>query len=128
VAFVMENSGISVLGKLTTHVLDTSTGCPGASIRIELFRLESGAPVRLADTRTNADGRCDAPLLQGEAFKAGTYELAFHAGDYFSASGVALPSPRFLDVIVIRFGIATDAHYHVPLLVSPYGYSTYRGS
>jgi 5-hydroxyisourate hydrolase len=119
----------STLGRLTTHVLDTSAGLPGQGIRIELFRIDHVERAPLVDTATNADGRCDAPLLQGAAFQPGMYELSFHAGDYFAARGVVLPSPRFLDVIVIRFGIsAADAHYHVPLLVSPYGYSTYRGS
>ena len=117
------------MGRLTTHVLDTSWGLPARAMRIELFHRDGAEPVRLVDTRTNADGRCDAPLLEGAAFATGTYELAFHAGDYFAGRGVALPTPRFLDVIVIRFGLsAADAHYHVPLLVSPYGYSTYRGS
>ena len=117
------------MGRLTTHVLDISAGRPGNGIRVALVRLDGERRSPAASAITNADGRCDAPLLDGDAFKPGTYELAFHAGDYFEARGVALPSPRFLDVIVIRFGIsAADAHYHVPLLVSPYGYSTYRGS
>ena len=115
------------MGRLTTHVLDTAQGRPGRGIRIELFRLE---PARraLAEARTNDDGRCDQPLLDGAAFEIGTYELVFHAGDYFADQGLALPEPRFLDQVVIRFGIAADQHYHVPLLLSPYGYSTYRGS
>jgi 5-hydroxyisourate hydrolase len=117
------------LGRLTTHVLDISAGLPGQAIRIELTRIDGPERLRLADVLTNADGRCDAPLLEGAAFQPGTYELAFHAGDYFAGRGVVLQSPRFLDVIVVRFGLAAaDAHYHVPLLVSPYGYSTYRGS
>jgi 5-hydroxyisourate hydrolase len=117
------------MGKLTTHVLDTARGCPGAGIRIELFRLADGARTRLADTTTNADGRCDAPLLEGARLEAGRYELVFQAGAYFAASGVALPEPPFVDEVVLRFGIAdTAAHYHVPLLVSPWSYSTYRGS
>jgi 5-hydroxyisourate hydrolase len=113
------------MGQLTTHVLDTATGKPAAGMRIVL-RAGEGAP--LADVVTNADGRVDKPLLEGAAFKPGHYELVFHAGDYFRRSGVALSDPPFLDVIPIRFAVAEDAHYHVPLLVAPYGYSTYRGS
>ena len=116
------------LGRLTTHVLDTAQGRPGQRIRIELYRLDSGREL-VAETVTNADGRCDAPLLEGESFAAGTYELVFHAGDYFAAQGLDLPDPRFLDQVVLRFGVgATREHYHVPLLISPYGYTTYRGS
>jgi 5-hydroxyisourate hydrolase len=117
------------MGRLTTHVLDLSAGKPGSGIRVELTRLDGAARVPLASAVTNADGRCDKPILEGEVFRPGTYELAFHAGDYFSAAGVVQPEPKFLDVVVIRFGIASaDQHYHVPLLVSPYGYSIYRGS
>jgi 5-hydroxyisourate hydrolase len=115
------------MGRLTTHVLDTANGKPAAGLKIELFR--AGPDVLLKTIRTNADGRADAPLLEGEGFAAGQYELRFHAGDYLRAAGVVLPEPAFLDVIPIRFGIAdAAAHYHVPLLLSPYGYSTYRGS
>lgn len=117
------------MGRLTTHVLDTSAGRPAAGISIALDRLEAGRPVRLAETVTNSDGRCDAPLLEGDAFASGVYELAFAAGAYFRQRGVDLPDPPFLDAVTIRFGIASpDEHYHVPLLISPYGYSTYRGS
>ncbi|MEX3955706.1 5-hydroxyisourate hydrolase [Trinickia symbiotica] len=117
------------MGKLTTHVLDTAHGRPGAGIRVELFSLDGDARRRLATVVTNSDGRCDAPLLEGSAFKTGEYELVFHAGDYFAAAGVALPAPRFIDRVVLRFGVADPkAHYHVPLLVSPWAYSTYRGS
>jgi 5-hydroxyisourate hydrolase len=112
------------MGRLTTHVLDTAIGCPAAGVRVVLRR--NGAVV--AEGVTNADGRMDKPLLDGAAFQGGRYELAFHVGDYFRARGVALADPPFLDVIPLRFSIAEDAHYHVPLLVSPYGYSTYRGS
>jgi 5-hydroxyisourate hydrolase len=114
------------MSKLTTHVLDTANGKPGAGIRIDLFRVDAGARRALGTFTTNTDGRCDAPLLQGDEFKRGVYELDFHAGDYF---GPALPQPRFVDVVTLRFGIADPAaHYHVPLLVSPWSYSTYRGS
>jgi len=112
------------MGKLTTHVLDTGLGQPAAGLRIELYRDGD----RLRDVRTNADGRVDAPLLEGEDFQAGSYELVFHAGDYLDGTGQDLPNPKFLDVIPLRFGIAEDTHYHVPLLLSGFGYSTYRGS
>jgi 5-hydroxyisourate hydrolase len=117
------------MGKLTTHVLDTAHGRPGAGIKIELFTLEGDARRALVTVVTNGDGRCDVPLLEGTAFKAGEYELVFHAGDYFAAAGITLPTPRFIDRVVLRFGVAdATAHYHLPLLVSPWAYSTYRGS
>ena len=117
------------MGKLTTHVLDTAHGRPGAGIALALHRVEGATRRLLGRMRTNPDGRCDAPLLEGAALEAGTYELDFAAGDYFAGLGVALPEPRFLDVVTLRFGIADPAaHYHVPLLVSPWSYSTYRGS
>ena len=112
------------MGKLTTHVLDTGLGQPAAGLRIELYRDGD----RLRDVVTNADGRVDGPLLEGEDFQVGSYELVFHAGDYLDGTGQDLPSPKFLDVIPLRFGIAEDTHYHVPLLLSAFGYSTYRGS
>ncbi|MCX5480060.1 hydroxyisourate hydrolase [Kaistia geumhonensis] len=116
------------MGRLTTHVLDTAAGRPAAGLTIELYRLGEAATL-LKSVTTNADGRVDGPLLEGDAFTAGTYELVFHAGDYLRAGGVDIPKPAFLDVIPIRFGIAAaEQHYHVPLLISPYGYSTYRGS
>ncbi|XUO87680.1 hydroxyisourate hydrolase [Halomonas sp. KM072] len=117
------------MGRLTTHVLDTAKGQPGQGIIIEVFRLTGGQREPLATTVTNSDGRCDAPLLEGEALTAGEYELVFHAGDYLLQQGVEAAEPRFLDVIPLRFGVAdASQHYHVPLLLSPYGYSTYRGS
>jgi len=114
-------------GFLTTHVLDTARGCPAAGLRIELIRLDGDAG-RLAEMATNADGRTDSPILPKEAFAIGQYELIFHAGEYLRAAGVAGGEPLFLDVIPIRFGMSEAVHYHVPLLLSPYGYSTYRGS
>lgn len=115
------------MGRLTTHVLDTGTGKPAAGLRIELFRLDQGRE-KLLETVTNDDGRCDAPLLDTDVFVVGEYELVFHAGEYLDRSGQDLPVPKFLDVIPLRFGMAEDKHYHVPLLLSPFGYSTYRGS
>jgi 5-hydroxyisourate hydrolase len=116
------------MGFLTTHVLDTARGCPAAGVRIELYRIDNGRQ-HLLTTTSNNDGRCDGPLLAENEFRAGEYELIFHVGDYFSAIGDSLPEPKFLDQVVIRFGIADQSqHYHVPLLVSPFGYSTYRGS
>ena len=117
------------MSKLTTHVLDTAHGKPGAGIRIELFRLDGDKRESLGVFVTNNDGRCAAPLLQGDAFAPGVYELDFHAGDYFARLGLPLPEPRFVDVVTLRFGIADAwSHYHVPLLVSPWSYGTYRGS
>jgi 5-hydroxyisourate hydrolase len=114
------------MGRLTTHVLDTASGKPAAGVRVVLRR--DGEPEVLAEGTTNADGRLDKPVLEGAAFRNGRYELTFHVGDYFRKTGTPLTDPAFLDVIPLRFAIAEDAHYHVPLLVSPYGYSTYRGS
>ncbi len=117
------------MGRLSTHVLDTVAGGPAAGVRLTLDRLVSGACTRLADTRTNADGRTDAPLLAGDAMAVGSYELTFHIGDYFRAKGAAMAELPFLDVVPIRFQIAdATGHYHVPLLASPHAYSTYRGS
>lgn len=116
------------MGRLTTHVLDTATGKPAAGLKIELWS-EGKTRALIKTVHTNHDGRADKPILENEAFKPGTYELVFFAGDYLRASGVKLPEPAFLDIVPIRFGIAdAGAHYHVPLLISPYGYSTYRGS
>lgn len=116
------------MAKLTTHVLDTALGKPASGLSIELFRVSGQSHHKIGSFTTNADGRVDGPLLEGAAAKAGTYELVFHAGDYLAQTGQALPEPKFLDQIPIRFGVAEDAHYHVPLLLSAFGYSTYRGS
>lgn len=117
------------MGRLTTHVLDAAHGCPGSDIKVELYRVEGAQLELINSVTTNHDGRCDAPVLQGEDYRTGVYQLHFHAGDYYRARGVKLPEPAFLDVVVLRFGIdAGQEHYHVPLLISPYSYSTYRGS
>ncbi|MGB6054152.1 MAG: hydroxyisourate hydrolase [Burkholderiaceae bacterium] len=117
------------MGKLSTHVLDIGRGRPAAGVAIELYAVDGSARLLLKRATTNADGRCDAPLLDGEAMRAGRYELVFAAGDYFAAEGVDLPSPRFIDRVTLAFGIADPAqNYHVPLVVSPWAYSTYRGS
>ena len=115
------------MGRITTHVLDTAAGRPAAGLKIILTRLDGAARV-LAETVTNADGRCDKPLLEGSAFATGHYEIVFHVGDYFRRTGSATFEPPFLDLVPVRFGAAENAHYHIPLLVSPYAYSTYRGS
>ena len=116
-------------GRLTTHVLDTTNGTPGAGVAIALYRVEHGGRELLGRHTTNADGRCDAPLLEGAALAVGVYELDFRVGDYFAMRGLSAAEPRFLDVVTVRFGVSDpDRHYHVPLLVSPYGYSSYRGS
>ena len=117
------------MGRLTTHVLDTAHGRPAAGLAIELARAEPAGFRTLCGVRTNADGRCDTPLLEGAAFVAGRYRLCFEAAAYFTAQGLMLPDPPFLDRVTIDFGIAdAAAHYHVPLLLSPWSYSTYRGS
>jgi 5-hydroxyisourate hydrolase len=117
------------MGKLTTHVLDLSAGAPAMGMLVELQDLRTEAPRVLASLRTNRDGRCDQPLLEGAALQAGRYALVFHVAEYFRAAGVPLPEPPFIDEVVIRFGIAhPEQSYHVPLLVSPWSYSTYRGS
>ena len=117
------------MARLTTHVLDTSAGIPATDMRIELHDTDVTPPKLLAETRTNTDGRCDRPLLQGSAFKPGHYSLTFHVAEYFGARGVPLPNPPFLVTVVVNFGVATaQESYHVPLLVSPWSYSTYRGS
>ena len=115
-------------GFLTTHVLDTARGCPAEGLVIWLYRVSGNSHRKIAEAVTNADGRTDAPILPEKSFATGTYELVFHAGDYLRATGQAGAEPLFLDQVPIRFGMAEDLHYHVPLLLSPYGYSTYRGS
>ncbi len=115
-------------GYLTTHVLDTARGCPAEGMKIELYRIEGQARTHLKTLVTNDDGRTNEQILPESDFALGTYELVFHAGDYLDATGVAPESPRFLDVIPLRFGMSEQSHYHVPLLLSPFSYSTYRGS
>ena len=117
------------MGRLTTHILDTAHGKPGAGIRIELSRRDGDSWTLIKTVTTNDDGRVDAPLLEGDELVLGRYQLEFAAADYFRTTGVQLSEPAFLDDVVIRFGVAfADQHYHVPLLLSPYSYSTYRGS
>lgn len=114
------------MGKLSTHVLDTANGCPAGGMRYSLHH--AGTAEALRQGILNADGRCDAPLLEG-TLQTGAYELRFNVADYFRQRGITLPQPPFLDVVTLAFGISdADGHYHVPLLVSPWSYSTYRGS
>ena len=116
-------------GYLTTHVLDTARGVPAAGIVIALYKITGQSHRKIAEAVTNADGRTDAPILPAAKFAPGSYELVFRVGDYLRATGQAGDEPLFLDEVPIRFGISdAGAHYHVPLLLSPYGYSTYRGS
>ena len=117
------------MGKLTTHVLDTANGVPAARMSYALYRCTGGVRQRIAEGITNRDGRADGPLLEGEALTVGVYELEFDAAGYFLARGTALPDPPFAGSVILRFGIADAAsHYHVPLLVSPWSWATYRGS
>ena len=117
------------MGRLTTHVLDTARGSPASDLSIDLFRLDGNVPVLMKTTKTNDDGRCDAPLLDGGALQKGRYQLLFKVAAYLRQSGDDLPEIPFLDDVVINFGINDPTqHYHVPLLLSAYGYSTYRGS
>ena len=117
------------MARLSTHVLDTARGRAAENMKVELHRIENGARLHCLSLRTNPDGRTDAPLLAGDRIPTGEYEITFGAGEYFRAHGIELPDPPFLNEIVVRFGIAdAAANYHVPLLVSPYGYSTYRGT
>ncbi|MBC6436678.1 MAG: hydroxyisourate hydrolase [Rhodobacteraceae bacterium] len=115
-------------GFLTTHVLDTARGVPAGGVKIVLYRVSGNDHRKIARAVTNADGRTDQPILPADVFTTGQYELVFFAGDYLKATGQAGTETLFLDQIPIRFGMAKAAHYHVPLLLSPYGYSTYRGS
>jgi 5-hydroxyisourate hydrolase len=117
------------MGRLSTHVLDTARGKPAAGVRITLYRMSGQSHRKVAEMVTNADGRTDSPMLEGDALTVGSYELVFAAGDYLRASGQAGEGVLFLDEIPIRFGVPdAGGHYHVPLLISPFGYSTYRGS
>ena len=117
------------MGFLTTHVLDTAHGLPAAGMTVELFSVDGEKRTLVKTATTNSAGRCADPLLEGEDFRVGAWELVFHVSDYFATLGVELPEPPFLDRVTLRFGIAAAAeHYHVPLLVSPWSYSTYRGS
>ncbi len=115
-------------GFLTTHVLDTAWGRPASGMKIELFRIVGDRRDLLRSLVTNDDGRTDEQVLPSSEFERGTYELLFHAGDYLDSAGVPKENPRFLDIIPLRFGMSEDTHYHVPLLLSPFSFSTYRGS
>jgi 5-hydroxyisourate hydrolase len=118
-----------IMGKLSTHVLDITQGKPGTGVELALYAIEGTQRILLKNAVTNGDGRCDGPLLEGDEMKAGKYQLVFAAGDYFARQGVRLAAPRFVDEVVIAFGIAdASQNYHVPLVVSPWAYSTYRGS
>ncbi|GAB2867613.1 hydroxyisourate hydrolase [Pseudoduganella ginsengisoli] len=117
------------MGKLSTHVLDTTAGKPGAGVKVALYEVLPTGRMLVKTDVTNADGRCNTPLLEGASMKTGKFELVFDAGDYFAAQGASVPEPRFIDQVTIAFGIADAAqNYHVPLVVSPWAYSTYRGS
>lgn len=116
------------MSKLTTHVLDLSSGIPAAGVRIELHAVRADGAVLVAEQVTGSDGRCSTPLLEGERFIHGRYVLTFHVADYFRARGVVLPEPAFIEAAVIHLGIASpQQHYHVPLLIAPWSYSVYRG-
>jgi 5-hydroxyisourate hydrolase len=117
------------MGKLTTHVLNLATGIPAGGMRIELHEADDSPRRLLKQDRTNEDGRCAKPLLEGSALRGGRYTLTFHVAEYFRSIGTQLSEPPFIDEVVIQFGVASpEQNYHVPLLVSPWSYSTYRGS
>ena len=117
------------MARLSTHVLDTARGIPAEGVRVELHAVADNQRMPISAAVTNSAGRTDQPLLSGDRIPTGTYELSFFAADYFRQAGAPLPDPPFLEIVVVRFGIADpEGHYHVPLLVSPYGYTTYRGS
>jgi 5-hydroxyisourate hydrolase len=117
------------MGKLTTHVLDTANGCPAAGMAVTLYRLDGATATKVKAVTLNDDGRADAPLLVGAEFQPGRYRLVFEVAAYFRARGAALADPPFLDAVPLDFGLsAASDHYHVPLLASPWAYSTYRGS
>ena len=124
---MQRTSSGGMMGRLTTHILDTANGIPAANVDIRLYALGNQRDLR-ASVSSNEDGRAQGPLLEGDAMQAGTYELEFDIGAYFKAQGIAAGQPAFLDTVVIRFSVAADQHYHIPLLVSPWSYSTYRGS
>ena len=117
-----------MVGFLTTHVLDTAKGCPAAGIKIELYEVFGAKKNKLIELVTNADGRTESPILSKDSFALGTYELIFHAGDYLRKTGQVTEVTLFIDKVPIQFGMSQDNHYHVPLLFSAHGYSTYRGS
>jgi 5-hydroxyisourate hydrolase len=117
------------VARLSTHVLDTSRGTPAHGLAIDLHAVRNGERLHIRTVTTNQDGRTDEPLLSGDSIEPGVYELTFHAGDYFRRTGIELTDPPFLDEVVVRFGIANSGgNYHVPLLLAPYSYNTYRGS
>jgi 5-hydroxyisourate hydrolase len=116
------------MGRLTTHVLDTAQGRPGAGMALRLYRAGAHGRELIKSMTTNPDGRCDSPLLSEDEFAPGTWEIVFDVADYFAGQPVVVMDPPFLDHVTLRFSMAADEHYHVPLLVSPWSYSTYRGS
>jgi 5-hydroxyisourate hydrolase len=117
------------MGKLTTHALDTANGCPAAGMAVTLYRVDAAGAVMIRSVKLNRDGRADVPLLAGADLVPGRYRLLFQVGEYFRERGAALADPAYLDAVPVDFGVAdVAAHYHVPLLASPWSYSTYRGS